>query len=167
MAVIKLQQAIQLLADSQVEFVIIGGIAITLHGSSYLTSDLDLCYARSGENLTRIVYALKPYNPRLRVLGVPQGVPLVWDEQTLRNGLNFTLITELGEIDLLGEVSGIGGFDEALAASVPVALYEHEIHILSLEGLIKSKRAAGRPKDLLVLAELEALQELLEETGGE
>lgn len=162
---IKLRQAIQLLADSQVEFVIIGGIAITLHGSSYLTSDLDLCYARKGENLSRIVTALKPYNPRLRVLGLPQGLPLVWDEQTLRNGLNFTLITDLGEIDLLGEVSGIGGFDEALAASITISLYGHEIHVLSLEGLIRSKRAAGRPKDLLVLAELEALRELLEEPG--
>lgn len=164
---IKLRQAIQLLADSQVEFVIIGGIAITLHGSSYLTSDLDICYARKGENLSRIVSALKPYNPRLRVLGLPQGLPMVWDEQTLRNGLNFTLITDLGEIDLLGEVSGIGGFDEALAASITISLYGQEIHVLSLEGLIQSKRAAGRPKDLLVLPELQALRELLEETDEE
>ena len=157
---IRLQQAVELFGENEIEFVIVGGIAITLHGSSYLTADLDLCYNRSKDNLERIAAALSPHRPRLR--GAPEGLPFVWDAETLRRGMNFTLTTDLGDIDLLGEVAGVGGYEEARAASVAFTLYGHEAHVLSLAALIRSKRAAGRPKDLLVLPELEALREVLQ-----
>lgn len=157
---INLRQAIGLFGENEIEFVIVGGIAITLHGSSYLTSDLDLCYKRSKDNLERIAAALSPHSPRLR--GAPEGLPFVWDAETLRRGMNFTLTTDLGDIDLLGEVAGVGGYEEAFNSSVAFTLYGHEVRILSLDALIQSKRAAGRPKDLLVLPELEALREVLE-----
>lgn len=157
---INLRHTIELFGEHEIEFVIIGGIAITLHGSSYLTADLDLCYNRSKDNLERIAAALSPYRPRLR--GAPEGLPFVWDAETLRRGMNFTLTTDLGDIDLLGEVAGVGGYEEAFNSSVAFGLYGHEVRILSLDALIESKRAAGRPKDLLVLPELEALREVLE-----
>jgi len=77
--------------------------------------------------------------------------------------LNFTLTTELGDIDLLGEVTGIGDYTEAIEASMPVQLFVHSFAVLTLNALIRSKKAVGRPKDLQVPPELEALREATEE----
>lgn len=86
---IELEPALKSLTENAVDFVIIGGVAITAHGSSYLTQDLDFCYLRTTENLKKIVAALASFNPRLR--GFPKDLPFIWDEQTLRQGTNFTL----------------------------------------------------------------------------
>jgi hypothetical protein len=109
--------------------------------------------------LKRVFEALSPWNPRPRDL--PPDLPFVFDISTLRNGTNFTFETSIGDIDLLGEISGIGDFPQVLACSEIFPLYGFDVKILSIEGLIKAKRAAGRVKDLLVLPELEALQEAL------
>ncbi|MBV8842970.1 MAG: hypothetical protein JO307_09175 [Bryobacterales bacterium] len=98
--------AIQALVDAGVDFVIIGGWSAVLNGSSYITNDLDICYSRSRENLKRLANALAPFHPRLRELAA--GLPLVWDEVTLKNGTVFTFSTDLGVIDLLAEVPGLG-----------------------------------------------------------
>jgi hypothetical protein len=158
---IDFEKALTVLAEAQVRLVLVGGLAVTIHGSAYVTYDLDFCYARDAKNLSSLVQAIRPYNPRLR--GAPVGLPFRFDEQTLKSGLNFTLTTDLGDLDLLGEVTGIGDFTAALAASMPVELFGHDFDVLTLEALIASKRAAGRPKDLLVLPELEALREATEE----
>lgn len=158
---IDFEKALTVLADAQVRLVIVGGLAVTIHGSAYVTYDLDFCYARDAENLSRLTQALQPYNPRLR--GAPASLPFRFDEETLKSGLNFTLTTDLGDLDLLGEVTGIGDYTAALATSMPVELFGHDFNVLTLEALIASKRAAGRPKDLLVLPELEALREATEE----
>lgn len=158
---IDFEQALTALAGARVRFIIVGGLAVTIHGSSYVTFDLDFCYARDRENLSRLAGALGPYNPRLR--GAPTGLPFRFDEDTLRSGLNFTLTTDVGNIDLLGEVIGVGEYAEALAASEQVELFGVTFDVLTLDALIASKRAAGRPKDLLVLPELEALREATEE----
>jgi predicted nucleotidyltransferase len=162
--VINLQQTLRLLAEHEVDFIIIGGVAISAHGSSYLTFDLDICYLRTKDNLRRLVAALSPYHPRLR--DMPEGLPFIWDESTLRQGTNFTLSTDLGDIDLLGEVKGVGTYDDALSSSIVVHLFGNDMRILSLKALIESKRAAGRTKDLLVLPELEAML-ALDETSEE
>ena len=69
------------------EFIVIGGVAGALHGSAFITQDLDV-YARNRENIRRLVAALHPHQPYLR--GAPEGLPFQWDERTIRNGLNFT-----------------------------------------------------------------------------
>ncbi|HEU4597977.1 MAG TPA: hypothetical protein VFS10_22815 [Pyrinomonadaceae bacterium] len=158
---IDFEQALAALAQSRVRFVIVGGLAVTIHGSSYVTFDLDFCYDRDPENLSRLARALGPYHPRLR--GAPEGLPFRLDEETLRGGLNFTLATDVGDIDLMGEVAGVGDYAAALAASERVDLFGATFDVLTLEALIASKRAAARPKDLLVLPELEALREATEE----
>ena len=158
---IELRQALESFAHHEVEFVIVGGVAMNLHGSAHVTFDLDICYARGRVNLRRIVGALSSYHPRLREL--PADLPFVWDERTLLSGANFTLTTDLGDIDLLGEVAGVGSYQDALAASATVSLYGIECRVLTLDALITSKRAAGRTKDLLALPELEALREVAEE----
>lgn len=159
---VEFESAIKALTKSEVEFVIIGGLAISVHSSGYVTKDLDFCYPRTTENLEKIVSAFAQFSPRLR--GFPKELPFIWDERTLSNGMNFTLETSIGDIDMLGEVAGIGNFDEVKKESVLAILFNCEVRILTIEGLIKAKRAARRMKDLLVLPELEALQELLSET---
>ncbi len=157
---VKLQETLVALASKKVEFVIIGGVAATLHGSSFATYDLDICYSRDPPNLSRLAEALSPLHPMLR--DAPSGLPFIWDAETLRQGYNFTLNTDFGAVDLLAEIPGVGDFQHAMKLSIFVDLFALRFSVLSLEGLISSKRAARRPKDLLTLPELEALRE-----GGE
>ena len=149
--------AVQALVDGGADFVIIGGWSAILHGSSSVTNDLDICYSRSPNNLPRVVAALTLFHPRLRDL--PQNLPFVWDQATLRNTAILTLSTDLGAVDLLTEVTGLGGFEEVKANSILVQAFDREVWTLNLPALIRAKRAAGRAKDLQVLPELEGLLE--------
>ena len=146
------QRILETLSRGGVRFVVIGGVALVLRGSSRMTQDLDICYARDADNLKRLATALEPLSPRLR--GAPRELPFLWDDRTLRSGLNFTLTTDLGDLDLLGEVPGIGGFAEVARGASPLDVEELSIQVLDLDALERSKRAAGRAKDLLDLAEL-------------
>jgi predicted nucleotidyltransferase len=148
---------LRLLATHGVEFIIIGGAAAVLHGSSRLTEDLDVVYRRSPENIARLVQALRDQSPYPR--GAPLGLPFRWSEATVRMGLNVTLTTALGPLDLLGEVTGGGRYEDLLDHYIPVEVAGVACRCLDLETLIRVKRAAGRPRDLEVIAELEAIRE--------
>lgn len=150
--------ALKVLADANVSFIIVGGFAAVARGSLQITQDLDLCYERTPQNFKRLASALAPYHPGLR--GAPDDVRFVLDERALAQGMNFTLQTDLGDIDLIGELSGVGQFSEVARDAVWLTLYGGSYRIASLDVLIRSKKAAGRPKDLNVLPELEALKEL-------
>lgn len=145
------------LIDGQVEFAIVGGVAATVHGSVRLTTDLDVVYGRSRENIARLAAAVAPLEPHLR--GAPAGLPFRFDDATIQRGLNFTLTTTAGPLDCLGEVSGLGGYDAIVPRTIEITLYGMTCRCLSLEALLAAKRAAGRPKDLEVIAELEAIAE--------
>ncbi len=162
---VKIETVIKSLSGADVAYVIVGGVAIKTHSSGYITYDFDFCYLRSDKNLSCIIEALAPHRPRPRNFSVE--LPFIFDKSTLRNGTNFTFETNIGDIDLLGEVAGIGDFQDVLAHSETVLLYGFEVKILTLDGLIKAKRAAGRTKDLLVLPELEALREALSDDEEE
>ena len=153
------------LTDADVEFIVIGGVAAAAHGSARLTADLDVSYERGAANLGRLVHALAPHEPYLR--GAPPGLPFEWSVRTLEAGLNFTLITRLGPIDLLGEIVYGGGYRDLLHHSSRVRAFDRDFLVLDLFWLIRVKRAAGRPKDLEVIAELEALREESEERDAE
>lgn len=144
------------LVHQQLEFVVIGGVALVSRGGSRLTNDLDVVYGRSPANLARLVAAVAPLHPRLR--GAPPELPFFFDERTLRSGLNFTLATDAGELDLFGDVPGLGGYDQALAVSSRLPLFGHDVAVLNLDGLERTKRAAGRAKDLLDLEMIAALR---------
>jgi len=163
--VIKIKTVIQALASHKVDFVIVGDAAIYAYSSAYAASVLDFCYLRTSENLKKIISALAPFKPRFRHF--PEDLPFVWDERTLQNGTNFTLETSIGDIDLLGEVAGVGSYAEAFENSVLMKLFDYEVHVLSLNDLIEAKKAAGRPKDLFVLPQLETLQEALSKRTDE
>jgi hypothetical protein len=153
---------VRALADGRVEFIIAGGVAANLHGSARTTLDLDVIYRRTGANITRLVETLRPLNPYLR--GVPEGLPFQFDAETVQRGLNFTLTTRLGDLDLLGEITGGGGYEDLVEESDTATIFGSRVRCLALRRLIATKRAAGRPKDLVALSELEAL---LEERGGQ
>ena len=148
---------IPLLVAHDVEFIIVGGAAATAHGSARLTLDLDIVYSRDHLNLERIVRALAPTQPYLR--GAPPGLPFEWSTETLKKGLNFTLTTTLGALDLLGEIVGGGGFQELKSETIRIEVAGAACMCLSLGRLIEVKRAAGRPKDLEAIAELEQILE--------
>lgn len=145
------------LSDAGVEFILVGGVAATAHGSARLTLDVDVVYRRSPGSIERLVTALAPLHPYLR--GVPPGLPFLWDARTLRSGLNFTLTTDLGDLDLLGEIVGGGRFEDLVPRTVGIRVFGMECRCLDLDTLIHVKRAAGRPKDLEAIAELEAIRE--------
>ncbi len=106
-SIIKIIEApLKLLGQFEVECVVIGGVAASLHGSTLLTNDIDVCYSRNAPNLIRLVNALQSVNARLR--NAPAHIPFLLDAETLRRGLNFTFSTNIGSLDLLGEVRGVG-----------------------------------------------------------
>ncbi len=151
---------LQVLTEGNVKFIIVGGFAGTLHGSSIPTRDLDVVYSRNAANTGCLVEALAPHSPYLR--GAPAGLPFLWDQTTLERGLNFTLTTDLGALDLLGEIAGGGNYEALLPYSVEIMVFGVECFCLTLEKLIEVKRAAGRIRDLQAVADLQAL---LEERG--
>ena len=155
--------AVQALTDAGVEFAIIGGWSAIMHGSAHLTNDLDLCYSRNPDNLRRLARALAAYHPR--PADFQPELPFVWDDRTLQRGTVLTLDTDLGRIDLLAEVAGLGGWDEIRKGCVRLPAFDREVWTLDLPSLIRAKRAAGRPKDLLVLPELESLLDAAADSG--
>jgi len=126
---------------------------------------LDIVYRRDPQNYLKLVAALTPLAPYLR--GAPPGLPFRFDALSLQRGLNFTLTTSAGDIDLLGEITGGGGFDELRPYCVTLKVYGMDLLCLGLDRLIHVKRAAGRPKDLEAIAELETLRADGNETKDE
>ncbi|TMQ18934.1 MAG: hypothetical protein E6K82_19540 [Candidatus Rokuibacteriota bacterium] len=145
------------LAEGGVEFIVVGGVAATIHGSSRLTRDVDVVYRRTASNIARLAATLTPYQPYLR--GAPPGLPFRWDAATIERGLNFTLTTQLGSLDLLGEITGGGSYEALRPFTQVVRPFGVECRCLDLGHLIEVKRAAGRPKDFEAIAELEAIRE--------
>lgn len=151
------ERLIAVLTRSGVEFIVIGGFAATAHGSAHVTVDLDVVYSRSADNINRLAGALAPLQPYLR--GAPSGLPFRFDVDTIRQGLNFTLVTAAGDLDLLGEATGGGTYETLLPNSDVRGFAGLECRFVNLETLIHLKRAAGRPRDLERIAELEALRQ--------
>lgn len=104
------RRIIEILLGNSVEVVVIGGVAMALHGSAHLTRDIDFVYARDKSNLEALVSSLAPFRPLLR--GAPAELPFRWDSRTLELGLNFTLSTDLGDLDLLGLAPGAPPYAE-------------------------------------------------------
>jgi hypothetical protein len=144
-----------------VRFVLVGGLAAKAHGSPTLTVDIDICYARDGDNLERLAAALGELGTVLR--GAPRDLPFHPDRRTLERGDMFTFTTDYGDLDILGTPSGTTGFDELDANAVEAELDEGlVVRICALDDLIRMKRAAGRPKDRVELEILGALRDEIE-----
>ncbi|NUP89373.1 MAG: hypothetical protein HUU25_06075 [Candidatus Sumerlaeia bacterium] len=150
-------RALQTLSRAGVDFILIGGVAGAAHGAPRTTLDLDAVYARNPENVDRLASALAPFHPYPR--GAPPGLPFAFDSATIVRGLNFTLTTDLGALDLLGEVVGGGTYEELLPRTQLMEIHGVTCRCVDLPTLIHLKRAAGRPKDSEAVAELELILE--------
>jgi hypothetical protein len=151
------ERLLAVLTHGGIVFIVFGGFAATAHGSAHLTVDLDVVYRRTADNIDRVADALEPLHPYLR--GAPPGLPFRFDPETIRQGLNFTLVTQAGDLDLIGEATGGGTYEALLPHSEVRDVGGLECRFVNLQTLIRLKRAAGRPKDLERIAELEALQQ--------
>ena len=152
---------LQELVRGDVEFVVIGGIAAIARGSAAFTQDLDICYAPDQANLDRLGGVLVALAARLR--GVTDDIPFVPDGRTLRRTRVLTLETELGLIDLVAQPDGAPVYERLRRGASRETIAGVDVWVASLEDLIAMKKAAGRPKDLVAVEELEAIQRLQRE----
>ena len=154
-----LEQFADVLDRHGVEFIVIGGAAENLMGSPRTTMDVDLCYRRTQANMRSLAGALRELKVSLR--GAPADLPFLPDAKTLEAGLNFTFTCPLGDLDLLGEVVPIGGFD---AVAKHAETYDR-FKTISLEDLIRVKEHIKRPKDSDSLFQLRAIRAGRREQG--
>ena len=147
------------LVECRVAFVIVGGYAAMAHGVTLLTQDLDISLDFGVENLVRLQEALANLHPVHRM--TPQRLPfhIDADDEKAVPLRNLYLDTDFGQLDCLGDVKGLGGFQEVVRLSAKVALAGGMCSILGIEGLIRAKEAMGRPHDQLTILQLKAIQQ--------
>lgn len=143
------------LVSHGVDFVLIGGMAGIAHGSNYPSFDLDVAYSRDRANLARLVAALEEIGVRLR--GVSDDLPFQLDVRTIENGANFTFVTPHGDLDVHGDVAGIGAYESLRAAAEEKQIFGVPVRVTSIDHLIAMKRAANRTKDKLMVEEYIAI----------
>ncbi len=155
---------LEALNSSGARYVVIGGLAAALHGSARSTVDLDVCYSRDSEDLKKFAAMLKSIHAYPR--GIPPGLPFIPDERTLKSGLNFTFDTDFGPFDMLGEMEGVGTYEDVIGDAPQKSVYGLAVSFLSLPKLIKAKTVAGRAKDLAALKELNSLLKIRQTPGN-
>jgi predicted nucleotidyltransferase len=148
-----LSRLLRRLVQADVDFVVVGGVAVIVQASPRFTKDLDICYATKQANLDRLGAALTELGARLR--GVEEDVPFVPDGLTLRHTQMLTLTTLDGDLDLLVDPDGSPGYATLRRNASRVELDGITVLVASIDDLIAMKRAAGRPQDLVDLESLE------------
>jgi hypothetical protein len=157
---------LRVLCDRQVDFVLIGGFAVALHGYVRATKDIDIVPEPSRENLTRLWGALTELEATPAELEDfrPEELPVTFSLEGLLEGGNWALYTRLGRIDVMQWVKGIGAYDELRrdAEQVDEPSIGHPIRFAGLDDLISMKEAAGRDIDRIDITALRMAQELEE-----
>jgi hypothetical protein len=145
-----------------VDYVLIGGLAASLHGSPHVTTDVDITPARARENLERLSAALKEMEARIRTEGEPDGLPFDPSPEMLSNASILNLTTRHGDLDLTFVPAGTRGYDDLRRRAVEIRVHETRVVVAALGDVIRSKEAAGRDKDRLTLPTLRLLLERLD-----
>lgn len=159
------RELLRVLVEHGVDFVVVGGIAGVARGSAYMTQDLDIAYARDGDNLERLAAALRQLGAGLR--GAPADVPFVLDAKSLEAGAHFTFETDHGPLDVLDRPDGSPRYEELRRrAGAPLIVDGLPVPVASLDDLIAMKEATGRPRDAVVASELRMLADEIRERGG-
>jgi len=153
------QELLEVLARHRVDYVLIGGLAATLHGSSALTNDADICPDPSPENLERLAAVLRELDARVRSDADPEGVPFPVDGEFLRQMRVVNLTTRFGDFDIAFQPDGNHGYDDLAGNATEIAIDGTIVRVASLTDIIRSKEAANRPKDRATLPILYALQD--------
>jgi hypothetical protein len=151
------------LTEAEVAYVVIGGVAATVHGSARVTNDLDICYDQSDANTRRLAALLASWDAY--PWQWPDGLPFFMDARTFRMTPTMTLNTSQGRLDVLHRVEPIGDYAACRAVSTDETAFGHTVPVLDLAPLIAAKRYANRPKDRDALPELEALLAQAAEDG--
>ncbi len=159
------QALLRRLKGSGLDFVVIGGVCVVYHGAPLATFDLDICCPFGQENVRRIETAVADLHPVHRL--TPNKLPLTATRSSYGELKNLYLQTDLGKLDCIGEVSGIGTFQAVLRRSVEATFSYGTFRFLNLEALIASKRAAGRERDLLAVRQLLAIEERNKKRGNQ
>jgi predicted nucleotidyltransferase len=149
------RELLKRLKDHDVEFIVIGGLAAILQGAPVATYDVDVCAPMSDDNVAKIHAALREIKPRFRFR--PDNLPVPDDPARLRGIRNMNLVTDVGVIDLLGDLPGVGTFEEVRDRTIEINMGGFVCRVLNLETLILSKKTAGRDKDLISVRHLEAI----------
>lgn len=157
-----LNEILKRLLQSNVEFVLVGGLAAVAHGASTMTQDVDVCLSFKPENIKKVLVALQDIHPTVRA-GSGK-IPLnEYSVERLAELGNVYVMTDLGELDLLGQIAGLGDYEKVKTAADPISLMGLTCLILSIEALIHVKEAMNRPKDRQVVLELKVIQDKLKE----
>jgi hypothetical protein len=150
-----LEALLERLLDGGVEFVIVGGYAATAHGATRLTKDVDICTPFTASNLLKLQRAIVDLHPYHRL--TPRKLPLHLTPARCRGLKNLYLATDLGVLDCLGEILGVGDFRTVRRHSVLLEIDAGKVRVLALRALIKAKEALSLPRDRQALVELRAL----------
>lgn len=143
------------LAAGGIDFVVVGGYAAVLHGSSYVTQDLDVCAVLTEDSVGRLREVLKDVDPRHRM---SPGKLSFLDEPPPGTALkNLYLRTRIGVVDVLTEVTGVGDYERLKAKAQSVSIGGHAVRLIALDDLIAAKEALARDKDLIVAKELRVI----------
>jgi predicted nucleotidyltransferase len=154
-----LQRLLQRLDETGIEFVLVGGYAAMLHGSTLLTRDVDVCAVLTPGNIGKLREAFRDLHPQHR-LSMPRRSFL--DEPAPGAALdNLYLSTDWGALDLLGSITGVGDYARVARDAVEIELFGRRLRAIGLADLIVAKEALGRDKDLIVAKELRAIREKL------
>lgn len=144
------------LIERRFEFVLIGGLAAVVHGVTLVTRDADICCSFDADNLMKLNAAIADLHPILRM--TPQRLPLELTPELCGRLQNLYLATDLGTLDCLSNVLGLGGYEEVLRQSASLRLWGGECRVLTLDALIQSKQATNRPHDRQTIAQLRVIQ---------
>lgn len=152
---------LRLLERHDVKYVLIGGLAASLHGSPYVTTNVDITPSSHPDNLVRLAAALQELDARTRDEGESNGLPFDCSPQTLGRSSILNLTTRCGDLDLTFTPAGTGGYDDLNRHAVKITIRETRVIVAALADVIRSKEATGREKDRLVLPTLRRLLERL------
>jgi hypothetical protein len=146
------------LVKAGVDFVIIGGFAGVVHGCTYVTQDIDICCDFSAVNLLALQRAISDLHPVHRMM--PKRKRLELTEQACGQFKNLYLDTDIGQLDCLSFIDGLGEYSQVKRKSVFIEVEEIKVRVLSLNALIKSKKLMNRPRDKEAVLQLEAIKKL-------
>ncbi len=153
-----LGKLLDLLLTAHIDFVLVGGFASVIHGSSMVTHDLDICILLDPEHIETLRQCLKPYHPTHRM--TPQRLSFLEFPKDISNIKNLYLETDLGILDIINHIDGVGSFERVRQDAIEIEIYGKNCKVISIDDLIACKKAIRRPKDLAVARELEALKAL-------
>jgi predicted nucleotidyltransferase len=146
-----LENLLKLILENELEFVLIGGYASVVYGSTMVTQDLDICMALTTENIASLRTALKGLHPIHRMNKEISFDDRPRDDESVEN---LYLQTDSGGLDIISMVTAVGDFTDLKKQAVQTKIYGHTFLVISIEDLIRSKEAVGRPKDIIVANEL-------------